>query len=134
MSALDEYNERRRRERERKQRRTRVVKRARKRAGIDPEAIAAKITGKPCRVCGSGYRVEAHHLVPRGVWPKSRDGLHSADNLIPLCNLHHQAHHTTAHGRVERHRLTLEERALVLDVKGEAWADLWYSDTIGRTA
>lgn len=129
MSRLEEYNERRRIEAARKGRR----KRARNRTGIAGDVIAAKITGKPCRVCQRGP-VEAHHLVPRGVWPRTRDGIDSADNIIPLCRTCHTDHHTTAHGRVPREALTTAEWALVVAVKGEAWAAIWYAETIGRTA
>lgn len=117
MSRLDEYEAR------------RALDGKRKRRGhqrqISADVYEAKIDGQPCRVCGSGGRMEAHHLVHRGRWSKGVEGLHSADNLIPLCHPCHQDHHTTTH-RVPLGALTDSEAAFVLEHAGEGWASKWY--------
>jgi 5-methylcytosine-specific restriction endonuclease McrA len=113
---LSEYNERRTLEAARK--------RVRRRSRYGTDARARKITGKPCRVCGDPD-VEYHHIVPRSAMPGSPDVAHVA-NAMPLCHMHHQAHHTTVAGRIPRRLLTPDEVEFVRTRMGVGWLDRWY--------
>ena len=102
-------------------------KRAKRRSSFGNAARTAKIDGHPCRVCGSGWDVEYHHIVPRSKFPKGVDGVTSPANAMPLCHQCHQDHHTRGRdGRVPRTCLLPEETAFVLATKGEAWLHAWY--------
>lgn len=133
MSALEELEARRRVDRDRRSRRRGAQ------GKISAATYAAKIEGKPCRVCDEiiGWgglslgSIEAHHVVPKSKWPKHALGLHDAANLIPLCHGHHQAHHTGGiEQRVPRALLTPEEFANALRMTSPAWVDAWYPEVV----
>jgi hypothetical protein len=54
-------------------------------------AVIARDGGCVVDGCGSRYRLEVHHIVPR-----SQGGTHDAENLVTLCWYHH---HVQVHGR-----------------------------------
>lgn len=64
---------------------------------VDHQLVVAARSGNRCRFPGCGaLAVEWHHLEPHG-----EGGASQADNLVPLCALHHAAPHS---GWVEAHR------------------------------
>jgi 5-methylcytosine-specific restriction endonuclease McrA len=123
VSALDEYNERRRLEQQRT--------RSRKKRPVTPKAVRAL----PCAVCGGGP-TQVHHIVPRssfGAAAKHRQNEEA--NLMPLCETCHVDHHTTAR-RVPRWALSPAAVEFVRQMKGEGWLDRWYpiAETTGARA
>jgi 5-methylcytosine-specific restriction endonuclease McrA len=88
-------------------------------------ARAEKVDGKHCRICLTGYAIEAHHIVPRSKFGKRNPHVHHADNLMPLCHDCHQRHHTTPR-RVPRSRLTLAEVVFLERHAGIVWSGKWY--------
>lgn len=118
--AMDQWRARRQHERDRKKRHTGTT-------GTLGGARKRKVKGKPCRVCSTYQSIEAHHLVPRSKLGRTHPKLHDDDNLLPLCHLHHQMHHTQGREyRIARHHLTAAELTFVLEHTTPAWADAWY--------
>lgn len=115
-TAQAEYDARRELERTRKRGRTRQA--------IPQDVLVAKLFGHRCRLCDAAG-VEAHHLVPRSKWRTGDAAVNDPDNVIPLCHLHHQDHHTTTK-RIPRSVLTAEEATFVITHTTPAWADTWY--------
>jgi 5-methylcytosine-specific restriction endonuclease McrA len=116
-SAQEDFNLRRELERKRATER-------RLRTTFGQNARRDKITGKPCRACGRDG-VEYHHIVPRAQMRRN-PLLSHANNAMPLCHGCHQAHHTTAKGRIPRALLQPEEVEFVTSVMGTGWLDRWY--------
>lgn len=87
-------------------------------------AAIREVKCRSCRLCGTPFNVNAHHLIPR-----SRGGRWHVDNLVGLCG----SGTTGCHGLVEardpaacyllRARLTDSEYAYVIGVMGEGWLD-----------
>lgn len=98
-----------------------------KREGIPEAVMRAKVYGHECRVCvitigpPTGARIEGHHVIPRG----DLRNPHHADNIVPICHVHHQDHHTTTN-RIPRSVLTPAERRHLEAFATPGWADLWY--------
>jgi 5-methylcytosine-specific restriction endonuclease McrA len=116
VTALAEYEERRQLERKRAG--------ERKRQAIPQAVLDAKITHRCCRLCTTGA-VEAHHVVPRSKWRTGDATVNDPNNVIPLCHVHHQDHHTTTR-RVPRQFLTYDEQLFAFEHTSEAWIDKWY--------
>lgn len=81
-----------------------------------------------CRVCGA-RDPEWHHILPRSRFGSGDATKHHPDNAMPLCLECHTHHHTTAHRRVPRHKLTPDELAFAIRHAGPAWVDRWYPTT-----
>lgn len=84
------------------------------------QALVAEKAG-PCRICHWGWAtgygaLEMHHLVSR-----AQRGDDVADNLIPLCAVHHLAVTTGDSAALQRVALTLTdaERAYIVGKLGE---------------
>jgi len=116
--AQDDYEARRKLEKQRKRPDAAMTK-------LYTAAKREKTHGHNCRVCHSNDRIEAHHLVPRGNFGKRDEAIHSPHNIIPLCHVCHQDHHTTTR-RVPRQVLTAAEEEFVLMRVTLGWLKLWY--------
>lgn len=89
-----------------------------------------KVRGQPCRICGTHQSIEAHHILPRSYLGRTHPHLHHDDNLMPLCHLHHQHHHTGGRAaRIPRHHLTPAELAFATQHARPGWLDTWYPPT-----
>ena len=58
--------------------------------------------------------------------PRKNPLLHHVDNLMPLCHVCHQNHHTTAHKRVPLEALTEPERVFLWEHASIGWHEKWY--------
>lgn len=68
------------------------------------EAWAKGVRGKPCAVCGAKQRVSGHHIVTQQLLRRIAQQTDldfervrwDARNRLPLCERHHEAHHSRA--------------------------------------
>ncbi len=86
-------------------------------------ADIARQKAGPCRVCGSLYGIELHHLVNR-----SQRGDDTANNVIPLCQGCHRQVTNRDHAVVHlvRASLTVEEEMYCVHKKSQWWLDDTY--------
>ena len=87
--------------------------------------IAAKLTGKPCRVMEDFRRADVlHHIIPR-----SLGGDDVAENLVPMCDVCHVIIHSIPNAP-ELHwllaNLSDAEYAYAVGKAGEDWAERIY--------
>ena len=92
------------------------------------ERITAQKMG-PCRVCVSREHVQLHHLVFRGHF-----GDDLADNIVPVCDLCHQALHERRAqiARLLLTRLSDAEYSYMVTRGGEDYAERTYGIEYGR--
>jgi 5-methylcytosine-specific restriction endonuclease McrA len=96
---------------------------------IDKDAGKSKCLGyyARCRLCGSAFDMQRHHLVPR-----SQSGDDVDANLVPLCGARSADCHRritendAAYLRQLRASLHPDELAYITARKGEAWLDSRY--------
>lgn len=122
---LDAYEERRRLDA------TRKLRRGRRDPAVQAghrAARQAKVAGLPCRQCGAMFEIEGHHIVPRSKFGARDKSVHDENNLIPLCHLCHQNHHTTADKRIPRHLLAFDELTFAIAKGGQRWFNMWYPE------
>lgn len=58
---------------------------------------AIKKYGKRCELCGYGFTIDAHHIIP-----KQKGGLHEIDNLMVVC--------PNCHALITRRQIVLKKR------------------------
>jgi 5-methylcytosine-specific restriction endonuclease McrA len=71
-----------------------------------------------CRICGSMFNLETHHLVPRSI--AGRSVRHSLSNLITVCRDHHE--------EITRHVLRLYPLDLVEGANGKVRVEKFDKD------
>jgi len=129
-SKLEDYWERRELEEQRRLERLKLRMGKGKREHGLGVAKELKIRGKRCRVCGSRYSIEAHHVVHRSRIGSSHPLVHHPDNLMPVCHQHHQDHHSTTK-RIPLAALLPAEREFLERHGGPAWSERWYPRSEG---
>ncbi|NBT36055.1 MAG: HNH endonuclease [Betaproteobacteria bacterium] len=97
----------------------------------DWKAFRAKVDAEGrCRLCGTGGRLEAAHLIPRSRIPIHSGCGEDPRNAIPLCPPCHRSYdiadHRTGHRQGVIHVTTKQEQAYCVELVGieEAYARL----------